>query len=157
MVLITYEEYQTGDATLKGQRALSLVASTRESRTWEDRASELEIIYPSGSRSKHDLSFTHTVAQTFITGLTGFSTEGQSVGRNQTGRKIEMQITQTKQFQGDCLRQNLNRPLSGTEVWTIERTTTSAVQHRLNFQRQDACQTHTLIQLDEGVEMQKAP
>jgi hypothetical protein len=157
MVLVTYEEYHTGEATLKGQRALSLVASSRESRTWEDRASGLEIIYPSGSRSKHDLSLTHTVEQTYLTGLTGFSTIGQSSGRNQTGRKTEMQIMEAKQFQGNCLTQNLHRPISGSEIWTIERTTTGPVQHRLNFQRHEGCQTHTLIHLAEGVEMQKAP
>ncbi len=157
MVLINYEDYQTGEATIKGQRALTLVASTRESRTWEDRASEIEVVYSSGSRSKHDLFLTHSVDQTFLNGLTEFSTIGHTSGRNQTGRKTEMQIIERKQFQGNCLSQNLHRPLAGVEVWTIERTTTGSVQHRLSYQRLEECQTHTLVQLDEGVEMQKTP
>ncbi|WP_157972164.1 hypothetical protein [Pleomorphovibrio marinus] len=157
LVLISYEDYQTGEASISGLRVLSLVESSRESRTWEDNALNLEIIYPSKSRAKLDVSFHHIVAQNYLTGISGFRSTGQLQGRNQTGRKVEMQISQTKQFQGTCLTQNLHRPVSGSESWTIERTTSNAVQHRLNFQQVQDCQTHTLIQLDEGVEMQKTP
>lgn len=153
---VSYEKYTYQGNIYSGSRILKTTAQNRDKRVFSDIASDMLITAQSQSSSRVNIDMAHEV---MISGH--FIIQGRSTGtgnaRNWVGREVNWEITIPKLMQTDCVDQPQVRPSSGQEVWTVTRSGAANVVHRLTFYRDPDCATHTIIQLDEGVEMKKAP
>lgn len=155
-ITVVYQNYTYEGYQVSGERVYRLVAQHRERRVFEDRASDLLITDPKASSTRVNFTFTHNLAES--NGQTyQVTSTGTGHGRNHTGRSFDMEVTENKIFSSSCLDKQVFRPSSGSEKWAIERTTNRNVEHRLSFHTGEGCVTHTIVRLDEGVEMKKTP
>lgn len=153
---VTYENYTFQGNSFAGSRVLQTTAQSRDRRVFSDIASDVLITAQNKSSSRVNIDLAHEVMISGDSIIQGRST-GTGQARNWVGREVNWEITVPKLTVMDCTDQPQIRPSSGQETWTITRTNTASVVHRLTFHREPDCTTHTIIQLDEGVEMKKAP
>ncbi|WP_158856979.1 hypothetical protein [Lunatibacter salilacus] len=153
---VIYDKYSFQGNSYSGSRILKITAQNRDKRVFSDSASNVLITAQNQSSSRVNINIAHELMISGDSIIQGHST-GTGNARNWVGRDVNWEITEPKFIQLDCLDQPLVRPSSGQETWTVSRSSTSNVIHRLTFHREPDCTTHTIIQLDEGVEMKKAP
>lgn len=153
---VIYDKYSFQGNSYSGSRVLKITAQNRDKRVFSDSASNMLITSQNLSSSRVNIDMAHEVT------ISGDSIiQARSIGtgnaRNWAGREVNWEITLPKLVQTDCPDQPQIRPSSGQETWTVTRSGAVNVIHRLTFYREPDCATHTIIQLDEGVEMKKAP
>lgn len=155
-VIIDFENYAFDSHQVKGTRKLRLVGLNRERRVFEEFTRDLLIITPENHSTRIHSQYVFEILETGgrISKVNG---QGTAQGRNRGGRKFEAEIQEDKEYDGTCMHELLLRPSSGVESWSIERTSTRNIIHRQTFYNEGGCTTHTLIRLDEGVEMKKTP
>ncbi len=153
---ISYQKYTFQGNTFSGSRTLTIAAQNRDRRVFLDVASDVLLTAQNQSSSRVSFSLSHEVMISGDRIIQGLST-GSGNARNWAGREVTWEITVPKLFQIACTEQRQLRPSTGQELWTITRSSTSDVLHRLTYYLEPECITHTIIQLDEGVEMKKTP
>lgn len=155
-VIIDFENYTFENHQVNGTRKLRLVGLNRERRVFEEFTRDLLITTPESHSTRIHVQHVYEILETGgrISKVNG---QGTAQGRNRGGRSFEAIIQETKVYESTCLNQLLLRPSSGVESWSIERTSTRNIIHRQTFYNEGGCTTHTLIRLDEGVEMKKTP
>jgi len=152
----SYQKYAFQGNTLSGSRTLKIIAQSRDRRVLADMTADVLITAQNESSSRVNFSFSHELILSGDRIIQGLSA-GTGKARNWAGREVNWEITVPKGIQFDCPEQPQMRPSTGQETWTVTRTSSSHVIHRLTFHREPDCTTHTIIRLDEGVEMKKAP
>lgn len=155
-LVVSYMDYTYQDNKFTGTRVLNLIAQHGDKRIFSDASANFSINAENMSSTRINFTLSHevSIAEGQIT--QGKST-GSGTGRNWVGREVKWEITVPKLFPLDCPGRSRSRPNLGQEMWTITRSSTSDVIHSLTFYSESECNTHTIIQLDEGVEMKKAP
>ncbi|HSI74471.1 MAG TPA: hypothetical protein VK957_01195 [Lunatimonas sp.] len=153
---VSYDNYSFEGNTYSGARIIKTTAQNRDKRVFSDSATNVLITAKNKSSSRVNINIAHEVTISGDSIIQGRST-GTGNARNWVGREVNWEVTVPKIIFLDCPDQPQTRPSSGQETWTVRRTSTANVIHRLTFHREPDCTTHTIIQLDEGVEMKKAP
>ncbi|MCC5937898.1 MAG: hypothetical protein JJU34_11510 [Lunatimonas sp.] len=155
-VVISFDNYSFENHQVVGTRKFRLVGLNRERRFFEEFTQDLLITTPQNHSTRIHVGYMYELLETGgrIFKITG---NGTAQGRNRGGRNFEAEILENKIYDSNCLNQPLLRPTSGVESWVIGRTSTRNINHRQTFHDEGGCTTHTLIRLDEGVEMKKTP
>nr|MBI1230370.1 hypothetical protein [Cytophagales bacterium] len=155
-VSVAYRNYSFAGNTISGTRTIAVTAQNRSRRVFSDTSFDLFLLAKNQSSSRVSFNLTHEVTLEGTNIIQGRST-GVGTGRNWVGRAVNWEVVVPKTFPFACPGMGKSRPSEGQETWTITRSGTTAVAHRLTFFSEDGCSTHTVIRLDEGVEMKKAP
>ncbi|WP_209330711.1 hypothetical protein [Lunatimonas salinarum] len=155
-VIVSFENYRFENHQVLGTRILRLVGLNRERRVFEESSEDLLIVTPKNHSTRVAANFTFEIIESEGT-IARVRSHGTASGRNRGGMPFEAEVLETKVFENPCINRPLLRPVSGVEVWEIERNPASKIVHRQTFHHEGDCVTHTLIRLDEGVEMKKTP
>lgn len=153
-VRMAYDNYWVKGIKVAGNRILEKIDSTASQLTLLDSVSGFVITDANRSTSKMEGTFTHDLVVANDS-IQYFTTTGAGSGRNLAGRHFEMEITQAKQFLGDCLRTGFQVAESGKERWIFERTVEANVIHTVDFQKAEDCNNSVKILLYNGDELLK--
>ena len=80
----------------------------------------------------------------------GLISTGTMTGRNAAGREFTIEIPEDRLMLTICFKQNELNPVSGVEIWTIDRGSSNQVTHRLTYELVDSCQVAANVLLPDG-------
>jgi len=153
---VAYVDYTFDGNRITGTRDLTIAAQNRDTRVLSDTGSSILIQFENQSSSRVNFNFLHELSISSAQVRQGKST-GTGTGRNWAGREVSWEVSVPKVFPLDCEGRSRPRPKEGQETWTVTRGAAAAVVHGLTFFSTPECTTHTILRLDEGVEIKKAP
>lgn len=149
ILTISYSNYKVKGIEIEGTREFVRVNSGLILNRRVENFSDLIIIDENGSSSRLSGTFSHRF--NLEDGkVMSFTSSGNIMGRNITGRNISMEQSSSRQYQMSCLSIGKPMPVSGEEIWSISRYPDRQVNHKMFFEQGQDCQSTARVNLQDG-------
>ena len=146
---LTYVGYSLQNDSIQGTREFNLTALDQVMETFTNVkiSSNLQV------NSTISGTLNHTLTK-FRNKLTGFSSMGTISGVNPAGRLFLTELKSPRQSLISCYSQNEVLPISGKEIWTVNRGKNQTVTHSLSYESSGSCTTTATVRLSDGRNLQ---
>ncbi len=141
-----FKDYAFDTDTINGIKSFRQMVQTQVTESFEG----LKVKSESQTSFEINGEFSHSINDPFDLGNSLISSQGEINGRNPAGRNVKSTNSQSIISAKSCSLAENNLPISGEEIWVVQRGNSNSVTHTLEYETAGVCETTAKMILPDG-------